>query len=301
MISDVLTDIAGVAISRRVDELVLLGDIFNNNRPFPVFLDVFSDFISKVADVRTITIISGNHDYATGGCITDTLAKLLTIRKTDCNIRCISPGEILIDDGIAYAANGADLSTTDFGGMVVFGHFGVAGMSASESGHTLRGGVDVKYLDKAKLCILGDIHKHQHITKNIYHIGTPYPITISDVGTHYSCYTENSVGTDATAEFIQTLAPIVVRLDDDTIEDKYNLPNHIVVIDTNDISKKTEYESKFSNAHSVMIRPKIKVQTNISHTTATKTDHKATLTAYISQYDAEVQTAALEIFDEISV
>ena len=257
MLKTVLFDIIDKT-SILIDKVIFLGDIWNNNKPAPQYIDIFTNLVDyiKLRLHCDIVIVSGNHDYAYDGCITTTIAKLA---KKD--LITIEPHQYSIIDNIAYVAHGCLLNSIDLSAVnILFGHFSVASMSRTESNYIIKTGELFKYLSSIKLSILGDIHKNQQIATNAYHVGTPYPIKLNDNNDHYY----GIVDTDAiTWTTYQTIAPRIIEANDINYH-KYNDPKYIVCLSTLDMSNIANIQKNLEFAHQVIVLP-----------TMTQNDHSA--------------------------
>lgn len=155
----VLKQLATYAVKNKIDDIMILGDIYERRRPYNSEKAVFEKFVKYLADEGLfVHILAGNHD----------MDKDL--------VSAVEEFKILDLDGIYLYENPTII---DFEGHKVFlGHFLVSGAKLGPSDYQAQTPTTVKSILKeyeAELYLLGDVHKAQRLHKDpdILYVGSP--------------------------------------------------------------------------------------------------------------------------------
>jgi len=254
------------ADSRRVDRLMILGDVFHKRDliTVPVFNRVVEDLTAddKCSSFSTI-ILAGNHDQTTKGGLTNSLYALdmwdgITIYD-----------KILGEEGDIYLPYRESYPSLWEGygppkSTIIYGHCGITGsrMTGFENAKNAEITPEELQLDKIAGGFFGHYHIHQQIAKRAWYVGAPLQHSFRDVGNKCGfMIVEIEGGKVGDIEFIEnTFSPkfhvVDVSKDDprkypatdfirlknasnEDLVDLINLPN-IVGIDREEIQAKSE-------------------------------------------------------------
>lgn len=162
----VLRQMATYAVNNGVDEVLVLGDIYDRRRPYNSEKVVFAKFVKFLAgkDIQVV-IIPGNHDTDKEG----------SHAIEDMGIFDLPNVRILENPSILQLSH-----------MRLFlGHFLVTGAKLGPLDYSGRSSITVKHIlknYKADLYLLGDVHKAQKLNKNpdMIYVGSPERVTFGE-------------------------------------------------------------------------------------------------------------------------
>lgn len=165
----------GEAVSKAdgADALIVAGDLFDNDRPFPDQIQAVGRALAKHSDVR---VIVGNHDQhstAPGDHAVAPLALVPSVTVVE-EPACVQVGGVLVGMLPFYA----DPLTFDPepGTKVVVAHHGIADEKTPPYLRFGKGSVQTKdlfawmQLHGVKVYVAGDWHEHKHWSKGDMHI-----------------------------------------------------------------------------------------------------------------------------------
>lgn len=155
---DILRQIATYAIKNRIEQIWILGDIYERSRPYSSERILFHGFVKSLSDKNIVVLIlPGNH-----GMDADTLSAVGEFGILDLpNVKLINNPTVLeVENGKIY-----------------LGHFLVNGAKLGASDYTASNAINLQEVlkTKADLYLLGDVHKTQKLNTNpdVLYVGSP--------------------------------------------------------------------------------------------------------------------------------
>jgi DNA repair exonuclease SbcCD nuclease subunit len=162
----ILNQIANLAGSQAVDEVWVLGDVYDKKRPYNSERVLFHKFVKCLVDQLElkVIIISGNHD-------TDQF-----------NVSALEEFNILDLENVYLLPNPTVVNLGKFN--VYLGHFLVNGAKLGSLDYAARSTMNVEEILKteADLYLLGDVHKAQKLNTNpdMLYVGSPERISFGE-------------------------------------------------------------------------------------------------------------------------
>lgn len=153
------------AVSNRLDQVWILGDIYNRKRPYNSEKVLFHRFVKSIYDRGIkILIVAGNHD----------IDKYKVSAVEEFNVLDLPNVEIVENPTVLNIDNS----------KIYLGHFLVNGASLGASNYIASNAVNIKDVLKseADLYLLGDVHKAQklHTNPDVIYVGSPERISFSE-------------------------------------------------------------------------------------------------------------------------
>ena len=185
---DVLEQVEETCLAEGIDQVFVLGDLFDMSNPDMATLRAAAEALRKLAKVATVNVLPGNHDAH------DRRGELYTLALFDA-LRF--PGLVIWKRGVAHRANGvtffalpwlpdklAAAVVKDFAlepgrRNVLLCHQTISG--ARELGHSLSSPLGPGDLDGFELVVSGHIHEPQAFA-NVQYLGAPLALRFGDVG-----------------------------------------------------------------------------------------------------------------------
>ncbi len=163
----ILRQICELAIKEKVQEVWVLGDVYDRKRPYSDERILFHKFVKFLTDLAIkVIIISGNHD--TDQYKASALGEFGILDLPDVKLL---PNPSVIDIGHS---------------KVYLGHFLVDGAKLGSLNYSARDTMNVKEILKtpADLYLLGDVHKAQvlHTNPDILYVGSPERVSFGERG-----------------------------------------------------------------------------------------------------------------------
>jgi len=161
----VLRQMVTYAIKNQVEQVWILGDIYDKKRPYNSEKVLFHKFVKSLADRNIkVVIISGNHD-------TDRY-----------QVSAVDEFGVLDLPNVSLKENPTVIRMAEK--EVYLGHFLVTGAKLGALDYTARAEMSVERIleTKADLYLLGDVHKAQklHSNPDILYVGSPERISFGE-------------------------------------------------------------------------------------------------------------------------
>jgi DNA repair exonuclease SbcCD nuclease subunit len=204
-----------------VDSVIFLGDLFHNHNLLRLeVIDFWQDRLKKLAKIKPVVALVGNHD--TKGNIEQewTLSSLTTIKNID-NVTVVSTPQII--DGWAYVpyTQNNDLFISKANELaneskILVCHQTFDG-SVFDNGMYAPDGIDPAEIKGFETIISGHIHKHQTFS-NVVYVGTPRWMGISDANENKGIWLTDG----SSFEIIETdgILPKVVQIELNEADEK---------------------------------------------------------------------------------
>jgi predicted phosphodiesterase len=142
-----LNNITHVAREEGVDEVWILGDVYERKRPYNAERGLFHSWIGDIMDFAKVKILSGNHDM------------------DQFNVSALYEFEILSLDNAELISNPSIVTLGKFN--IYLGHFLINGAKLGNDDYTARDGKSIEKIiaeNKADLYLFGDVHKAQKMS-----------------------------------------------------------------------------------------------------------------------------------------
>lgn len=207
--SNALDQVVGYAKHNEVDNLVVLGDIYHTAQPTKKEERLFQGFLLK-CQAQSKHIVLGNHDWQPNGFHSiselDMFADefkfesiFVHARSTfmfdnehnNCTYHCIPwlPKVKLDNMSLSeYFTKSMDKihAESEDKNVIVFAHVLLSGANLA-TGHNIKHGTLPenffdKYMDRIKVVMLGDVHKHQYLGNNILYCGSIIRTDFGEIG-----------------------------------------------------------------------------------------------------------------------
>jgi len=161
----VLRQICEKAIKERVDEVWILGDVYNRKRPYNSEKVLFHQFVKYLTNKdMSVIIISGNHD--TDQYKVSALDEFAVLDL---------PNVKLLSNPVVYKTGHSD---------VYLGHFLIDGAKLGALDYSARNSKNIADILKipADLYLLGDVHKPQKLNTNpdMLYVGSPERVSFGE-------------------------------------------------------------------------------------------------------------------------
>jgi DNA repair exonuclease SbcCD nuclease subunit len=246
----ILNQIANLAAREDVDEVWILGDVYDKKRPYNSERVLFHQFVKCLIsqlDMRVV-IISGNHD-------TDQF-----------NVSALDEFGILDLDAVELLPNPSVVKLGAFD--IYLGHFLVNGAKLGPLDYCARATMNVEEIlkTKADLYLLGDVHKAQklHTNPDMLYVGSPERISFGErdekkgvtiiedgVGFITPMYTFHPLNPRPMIQIDVEVSPLCIEYV--MVEHKDAIIKAVVTCEKEDYNKfdEAEFRKNFSEAYSI--------------------------------------------------
>lgn len=164
---DILRQMVAYVKANRIDQVWILGDIYDRKRPFNVEKVLFHKFIKTLSDMqKLVLILPGNHDSGAD------------------NVSAVEEFGVLDLPNVKLINNPAIIDTEN--GKIYLGHFLVNGAKLGASDFVATNAISLQGVlsTPAELYLLGDVHKAQQLNTNpdVAYVGAPDRIDFGERG-----------------------------------------------------------------------------------------------------------------------